>query len=65
MPKLKPCARCEEELPLSAFDSPDAPFCQRCMDEVIEIARNKYGIIEAAHLRAQLRHRVKARLQKK
>ena len=58
---LRPCARCEEELPESAFVSPDSPFCNRCTEEVIEIARNKYGIIEAAHLRARLRHQMKQR----
>ena len=59
---LRPCARCEEELPESAFDSPESPFCNRCTEEAIEIARQKYGIIEAAHLRARLRHRMKQRL---
>ena len=59
--QLRPCARCEEELPESAFGSPESPFCNRCTEEAIAIARNKYGVIEAAHLRARLRHRMKRR----
>jgi hypothetical protein len=56
---MQPCARCEEELPADAFEAPDTPFCKRCMQEAMEIARKKYGIIGAAHWRAQLRHKTK------
>lgn len=51
----RPCARCEEELPLSRFESLDAPFCRSCMEEAYAILRNKYSIIEAAVWRARLR----------
>jgi hypothetical protein len=55
MQPLKPCARCEQELPEAFFDSRDAMFCKRCNDEVNDILRSKYSIIEAAHFRAQMR----------
>jgi hypothetical protein len=56
MQSMQPCARCEQELPESCFDSPDAVFCKRCNDEVNRLMRKKYNIIQAAHFRAQLRH---------
>lgn len=56
MQALKPCARCEQELPESFFDSDDAFFCKRCNQEVTEIMRKKYSVIEAAYFRAQMRH---------
>lgn len=55
MQALKPCARCEQELPESFFEAKDAMFCKRCDEEVSAILRKKYNIIEAAHIRAQLR----------
>ena len=55
MQPLKPCARCEQELPEAFFDTSDAMFCKRCTEEVTEIIRKKYSVIEAAHFRAQLR----------
>jgi hypothetical protein len=56
MQALKPCARCEQELPESFFDARDAMFCRRCDEEINAILRKKYSIIEAALIRAQLRH---------
>jgi hypothetical protein len=56
---LKPCARCEEELPLNQFDSSNALFCRRCTQEMMEIVRRKYGILAAALFRAQLRQQTK------
>jgi len=53
----KPCSRCEQELPLSAFHAADADFCGDCSEEIIAIVRSKYSAIEAAHFRAQLRRR--------
>lgn len=57
MPDLKPCTRCEQELPLSAFADADAMFCKPCTDEIVAIIRSKYSAIEAAHFRAKLRRR--------
>jgi hypothetical protein len=57
--RLKPCARCEQELPLNQFDAPNAIFCKRCTAEVLAIMRRKYGILADAHFRAQLRQRTK------
>lgn len=55
MQALKPCARCEQELPESFFNHPDDLFCKRCTVEITEIVRSKYNVIEAAHIRAQMR----------
>jgi len=59
MQQMKPCARCEQELPEAFFDSTDSMFCKRCADEVNRLLRKKYGIIQAAHFRAKLRHNSK------
>jgi hypothetical protein len=59
MQKMQPCARCEQELPESFFHSDDAMFCKRCQAEVNELLRKKYSVIEAAHIRAQLRRTYK------
>ena len=59
MPKLKPCARCERELPYSDFLHPSAPFCKVCEKEAVAITRHKYSIIRAAHFRAKLRYKTK------
>lgn len=59
MQALKPCARCEQELPEAFFEGKDAVFCKHCADDIESILRRKYSIIEAAHFRAQLRHRSK------
>ena len=59
MQALKPCARCEQELPEAFFEGKDAVFCKHCADNVQDILRRKYGVIEAAHFRAQLRLRSK------
>jgi len=56
MQPLKPCGRCEQELPESFFETPDTMFCKRCMAEITDLLKQKYSIIEAAHFRAQLRH---------
>ena len=64
MQALKPCARCEQELPESFFDAKDAMFCRRCDEEITAILRKKYSVIEAAHIRAQLRHSTR-KLQEK
>ncbi len=56
MQSMQPCARCEQELPESCFDSSGAIFCKRCNEEVNRLMRKKYNIIKAAHFRAQLRH---------
>ncbi len=56
MQPLRPCARCEQELPEAFFENADAMFCKRCNHEVQEILRRKYSVIEAAHFRATLRH---------
>ncbi len=55
MQKLLPCARCEQELPESAFNHPDDMYCKRCTREVTEIIKRKYSVIEAAHFRAKMR----------
>jgi len=55
----QPCAHCEEELPLACFDSPDSLFCKACTQEIVEVLRKKYGLIQAAHFRAQLRHKTR------
>lgn len=59
MQPLKPCARCEQELPEAFFEGKDAVFCKRCTETINELLRKKYSIIEAAHFRAQLRLRSK------
>ncbi|MGJ3238175.1 MAG: hypothetical protein ACFE0Q_05665 [Anaerolineae bacterium] len=67
MQPLKPCARCEQEIPEAFFEGKDAVFCKRCSDEVNDILSKKYSIIEAAHFRAQLRLRsrkIKQHLEK-
>jgi hypothetical protein len=64
MQALKPCARCEQELPEAFFEGKDAVFCKHCADDIQDILRRKYGIIEAAHFRAQLRLRTKNIKQK-
>ncbi len=57
---LKPCSRCELELPPAAFSEPDSPFCAACSEEIVAIIRSKYNAIEAAHFRAKLRKRSRA-----
>ena len=57
MPELKPCIRCEQELPPSAFSAVETLFCKECTEEVVGIIRSKYSAIEAAHFRAKLRRR--------
>ena len=64
MQALKPCARCEQELPEAFFEGKDAVFCKRCADDIQDILRRKYSVIEAAHFRAQLRLRSKEIKQK-
>lgn len=64
MQALKPCARCEQEIPEAFFEGKDAVFCKRCADEINDILSKKYSVIEAAHFRAQMRLRSK-NLQKK
>ena len=59
MPELKPCVRCEQELPPAAFSDPDSIFCAACTEEMVGIVRSKYSAIEAAHFRAKLRRRSK------
>lgn len=59
MQPLKPCARCEQEIPEAFFEGKDAVFCKRCAEEVNDILTKKYSVIEAAHFRAQLRLRSK------
>ena len=56
-PALKPCTRCEAELPLDRFPHPDSAFCITCSDEIVQIVGAKYSAIEAAHFRAKLRRR--------
>ena len=63
MTALKPCSRCEQELPLQAFSEPDSPFCASCTDEIVAIIRSKYNAIEAAHFRAKLRKRSRAAME--
>lgn len=57
MTELKPCVRCESELPLVDFPHPESAFCNKCTEEIVNIIRTKYNAIEAAHFRAKLRHR--------
>ena len=64
MQPLKPCARCEQELPESFFPGKDAAFCRRCSNEVTTLLNKKYSIIEAALFRAQLRRSSKQLQQK-
>jgi len=59
METVRPCARCERELPLSRFKRPDTPFCKTCEKEAAAIIRRKYNIIRAAHFRARLRHKTR------
>ena len=54
MTELKPCVRCEQELPPSAFSDPENVFCKDCTEEIVNIVRSKYNAIEAAHFRAKL-----------
>ncbi len=62
MSELKPCARCELELPAAAFPDASADYCTRCTEEIVSIIRSKYSAIEAAHFRAKLRRRSKTAL---
>ena len=57
MPELKPCVRCEQELPPAAFSHQENVYCKACMEEIVAIIRSKYSAIEAAHFRAKLRQR--------
>ena len=57
MTELKPCVRCEQELPASAFSDAENVFCKHCTEEIVGIVRSKYSAIEAAHFRAKLRRR--------
>ena len=59
MAELKPCMRCEQELPLSAYEHTDSIFCITCTEEVVDIIKNKYNAIEAALFRAKLRQRTR------
>ena len=63
MTALKPCSRCELELPPAAFSDSDSPFCASCTDEIVAIIRSKYNAIEAAHFRAKLRKRSRAAVE--
>ncbi len=63
MPALKPCSRCEQELPPADFSEPDSPFCKTCTEEIVAIIRSKYNAIEAAHFRAKLRQRSRAAVE--
>ena len=58
--ELKPCLHCELELPLSAFERADSPFCEACTEQIVSIIKSKYNAIEAAHFRAKLRRRSRA-----
>ena len=62
MMTLKPCSRCEQELPPSDFSEPDSLFCAACTEDIVAIIRSKYNAIEAAHFRAKLRKRSRAAL---
>lgn len=64
MQAMQPCARCEQELPDTFFDSPDSMYCKRCMKDITDIIRRKYSVIEAAHFRAQLRQSTRRLRQK-
>lgn len=55
--ELKPCRRCESELPPAAFDHAESLFCKTCTEEIVGIIRSKYNAIEAALFRAKLRRR--------
>ena len=57
MTELKPCIRCESELPPAAFDRSDSIFCKNCTEEIVSIVKSKYNAIEAALFRAKLRRR--------
>jgi len=57
--ELKPCVRCEQELPPTAFSDPESVFCKECTEVIVSIVRSKYSAIEAAHFRAKLRRRSK------
>ena len=57
MSQLKPCVRCESELPLGDFPHPESAFCKNCTEEIVSIIRTKYNAIEAALFRAKLRRR--------
>lgn len=57
MTELKPCIRCESELPPTAFDRSDSIFCKNCTEEIVSIVKSKYSAIEAALFRAKLRRR--------
>lgn len=57
MTELKPCVRCEQELPPAAFSDPENVFCKTCTEAIVDIVRHKYSAIEAAHFRAKLRRR--------
>ena len=59
MAELKPCIRCEQELPPAAFLNADDVFCKACTEVIVGIVRSKYSAIEAAHFRAKLRRRSK------
>ncbi len=59
MSTYKPCAHCEQELPLSEFSHRHAPYCKTCETKLSDILKRKYGIIAAAHFRAKLRQRTK------
>lgn len=61
----KPCSRCEQELPPSAFSEPGSLFCADCTEEIVAIIRSKYNAIEAAHFRAKLRKRSRAALDER
>ena len=58
--ELKPCIRCESELPPAAFDRSDSIFCKNCTAEIVSIVKNKYNAIEAALFRAKLRKQSQA-----
>ncbi len=59
MAQLKPCIRCEQELPPAAFLNEEDVFCKDCTEVIVGIVRSKYSAIEAAHFRAKLRRRSK------
>ncbi len=61
--ELRPCVRCEQELPPAAFSDAENIFCQACTEEIVGIIRSKYNAIEAAHFRAKLRQRSRAALE--
>ena len=58
--ELKPCIRCESELPPAAFDRSDSVFCKNCTEEIVSIVKSKYNAIEAALFRAKLRRQSRA-----